>query len=86
MRINKLLDFIDRVGWTAIQAAAGAVITELTSPGITWLIGAKFVGITAAIAVCKVLIAQNTGKSGLGDGLPGASVVNTSLPPGSTGR
>ena len=71
VRINRWLDFLDRVGWTALQAAAAAGITVLTSDGISWEEGAKFVGIAAGLAVLKVLAAQNSGSNDLGAAVPG---------------
>lgn len=70
-KVNKWKDFLDRVGWTAIQAGAGALITALTDPHLDWGAGFKFVGITTAIAVLKVITAQNAGGNGSGDAIPG---------------
>lgn len=70
-KVNKWKDFLDRVGWTAIQAAAGAALTELTGASFDWSTAAKFVGITTAIAVLKVITAQNAGGNGSGDAIPG---------------
>lgn len=75
MRVNQLLDFVERVGWTAIQAAAGSTIVVLTTPDMTWENGAKVVGIAAAIAGLKVIAAQRVGDSGMGDAIPGGQVV-----------
>ena len=71
MTVNRLKDFIERVGWTAIYAIAAAGLTVLTSNGITWMEALKFVGISTAIAVCKVVIAQQAGGRGSGDAIPG---------------
>jgi hypothetical protein len=71
MKIDKLRDFIERVSWTAIQTAAAAAITALSSPDLTWDTGLKFVGTAAALAVLKVLAAQNIGSTGNGDAIPG---------------
>lgn len=73
MSINQLKDFIERVGWTAIQAAAGAGLTALTGADFDWATAGKFVGITTLIAVLKVITAQNVGSSGTGDALPGGT-------------
>lgn len=70
-RVNKWKDFLDRVGWTALQAAAGAAITALTGANFDWATAGKFVGITTAIAVLKVITAQNAGGNGSGDAIPG---------------
>jgi hypothetical protein len=71
VRINKWLDFLDRVGWTAIQAAAGALVVVLTSDGVSWEEGAKMVGVAALVSVVKVLAAQNSGTNDLGAAVPG---------------
>lgn len=63
MKVNRYKDFIERVGWTFVQAAAAAAITALSSPDLTWETGLKFVGTAAALAVFKVLAAQNIGRS-----------------------
>lgn len=71
MRINRLKDFVERVGWTFIQAAAAAAITALSSPELTWETGLKFVATAGALAVLKVLAAQQVGDRGSGDAIPG---------------
>lgn len=71
MQVNRWLDFLERVGWTAVQAAAAAVIVVLTSPDMTWENGFKMVGIAAAVAAAKVLAAQQVGDNGSGDAIPG---------------
>jgi hypothetical protein len=71
IRINKWLDFLDRVGWTAIQAACGAIVVVLTSNGVSWEEGAKMVGVAVAIAVVKVIASQNAGSNDLGAAVPG---------------
>lgn len=65
-RINKWLDLLDRAGWTAIQAAGGALITYLATDNIGWEEGLIFVGSAAGIAVVKVVIGQNTGSDASG--------------------
>lgn len=64
-------DFVERVGWTAIQALSAAGLIVLTSDGISWQEGLKFVGVAVAIAVAKVVVAQQVGDSGTGDAIPG---------------
>lgn len=60
-RVDKWLDLADRVGWTAIAAAAGAVVTVLATDGIGWEEGLTFVGVTTLGTVVKVIIGQRTG-------------------------
>lgn len=71
MRVNKFKDFVERVGWTAIQAASAAVLTALSSPDLTWETGFKFVATATAVAVLKVVVAQQVGDRGSGDAIPG---------------
>jgi len=61
-RVNKWLDLLDRVGWTAIQAAGGALVAYLITDDIGWEEGLIFVGTAVVIAIAKVLIGQNTGS------------------------
>lgn len=70
MRVN-WKDFLERVGWTAIQATAAAALVVLTTSDIDWETGLKFVGTAVAIAVAKVVIAQQVGDSKTGDAFPG---------------
>lgn len=60
-------DLIERVGWTAIQASAGAVLDLLISGEVT----ARAIGYAVAVATLKVVVAQKTSDNGLGDALPG---------------
>jgi hypothetical protein len=73
-RVNKWLDLLDRAGWTALQAAAGAVITYLAFDDIGWEEGLLFVASATAVAVAKVVIGQNTGADDTGS-LIGTSVI-----------
>ncbi len=66
MRFN-WKDFLERVGWTAIQAAGGAVLDLLISGEVTF----KAAAYAAAIAALKVVIAQQAGNRATGDAIPG---------------
>lgn len=65
-RVNKWLDLLDRAGWTAVQSAAGALAAYLATDSIGWEEGLTFVGAATAVAVCKVIIGQNTGTDDTG--------------------
>ena len=65
-RVNKWLDLLDRAGWTAVQAAAGAFIAYLAFDNIGWREGLVFVGSATAVAVAKVVVGQNTGTDDTG--------------------
>ena len=84
VRVNKWLDFLDRVGWTAVQAAAAALLVYLTdTDAIGWETGIKFVAIATAVAVLKVIVGQNTGTDDTG-ALIGEPVVEP--PPKAEGK
>jgi hypothetical protein len=75
-RVNKWLDFGERVIWTALQAAAAAVITVLASD-VTWDQGLAFVGIATLLAACKVIVGQHIGADETGAILPpGESAIS----------
>lgn len=73
-KVNKWLDLLDRAGWTAIQAAAGAFITYLAFDNIGLEEGVLFVAAATAVAVAKVVVGQNTGSDESGS-LIGQSVI-----------
>lgn len=72
-RVNKWLDLIDRAGWTALQAAAGAGLAALTL-NLGWHEFLVVVLTAAGVAVCKVVIGQNTGDDNTGS-LIGTDVI-----------
>lgn len=65
-RVNKWLDLLDRAGWTAVQAAAGAVIAWQATDEVGWNAALWFVGSAVVVAVVKVVIGQNTGVDDTG--------------------
>ncbi len=73
-RVNKWLDLLDRVGWTAIQAVAAALVVVLSEDDIGWEAAAKFVAVAVIVAITKVIIGQNTG-SGDDGSLIGTNVI-----------
>jgi hypothetical protein len=81
--VNKWLDLLDRAGWTAVQAAAGAVIAYLATDSIGWEEGLIFVGTATLVSVCKVIVGQNTGADDTG-ALIGQSVIEP--PPVDAGK
>lgn len=70
-RINKWLDLLDRVGWTAVEAGSGATLTVLTGATLGWRAGLTMIGATTLTAVVKVVLAQRTGSNALGSLVPG---------------
>ena len=77
-RVNQWLDLLDRVGWTALQAAAAAGILVLTGEGVvTWKAAGIFIASAAAVAVLKVIVGQNTGTDDSGS-LIGTAVIEPS--------
>jgi hypothetical protein len=73
-RVDKWLDLIDRVGWTGVQAAVGALAAYLVTDDIGWEEGLIFVGTAVVVSIAKVLIGQNTGTDDTGS-LIGQSVI-----------
>ena len=76
--VNKLKDFIDRVGWTFIEAYIGLGAIDWISNGINIsLLHNLYAGLGAATAATiKVLIAQRIGQHGSGDAVPGGVIEN----------
>lgn len=73
--VNKWLDLLDRVGWTALQAAAAAGVVYLTTDlDMGWREAFTFVGTAALVACLKVIVGQNTGTDETGS-LVGAPVI-----------
>ena len=68
MRVNKWLDFLDRVGWTFVQAFLGALLVLGFDDWQQSLAAAVGAGL---IAACKVGVAQRTGSDDLGAAVPG---------------
>lgn len=68
-RVNKFLDFVDRVGSTAVQVAAGAALAAITV-GMDWEEVLVTTGTATLIAVLKVLAGQNTGTDDTGSVVP----------------
>lgn len=71
MKVNRIKDYLERVGWTAIQAAAALTLDDLVSGHVVvW----QAVLIAAAIASLKVVTAQQFGTRGSGDAIPGGVI------------
>jgi propanediol dehydratase large subunit len=68
VQVNKTRDFIERVLWTAVQAAAA---TALATGFDDWSLTGKVSGIAALVAALKVVTAQQVGDNGSGDAIPG---------------
>lgn len=71
MTVSKARDFVERVGWTTIQAFAASEIVALTTSTVTFVDGLKVAGIAAAVAALKVIAAQNVGARQDGAAIPG---------------
>lgn len=68
-RVNKLLDFVERVGSTAVQVAAGAALAAILVD-MEWKEVLVTTGMATLLAVLKVLAGQNTGTDNTGSVLP----------------
>ena len=71
MKINQGRDFVERVGWTIVQAVAGALLDLLVSGHVVVWRTALY---AALIAALKVIVAQRYGSSRLGDAIPGGVI------------
>lgn len=68
VRINKWLDFLDRVGWTFVQAyVASAVVLGFDD----WRQSLGVAAGAALVAAGKVVVAQRSGSDDLGAAVPG---------------
>jgi hypothetical protein len=68
MTVNRWKDFLERVVWTAIQAAAAAA---LATGFDDWALTLKIAAAAAAAAALKVIVAQQFGDHPTGDAIPG---------------
>lgn len=71
-RFNKWIDFLDRTIWTFVMSFCASLV------GLGFDDWKEAVGIALLAALgtgAKVGVAQNVGDSGLGDAVPGASVI-----------
>lgn len=84
-KVNKWLDLLDRCGWTAVQASAGAFIAYLATDSVGWEEGILFVLSATAVSVAKVIIGQNTGDDDTG-ALIGQPVIEPAPVDGETVR
>jgi hypothetical protein len=75
-RINKWLDLLDRAGWTAVQAACGALVAALATDAVDWQSALIMVGTATLVAVAKVVVGQRTGADEMGS-LIGKPVIET---------
>lgn len=69
--VNRGRDFMERVGWTAIEAGLGALTDYIASGEVTWRGAVYAVG----FAVIKVVGAQRIGKTNDGAAIPGGVVA-----------
>lgn len=74
--VNRVRDFVERVGWTLIQAFVGAMLAFLMKDGtdIDWATSAYASLIAGLIAAAKVVVAQRWGNNNDGAALPGGVI------------
>lgn len=71
MKVNRWKDLLERVAWTAIQAlAASILVTGLDD----WQTALGIAGAAAALAACKVIVAQRVGENPDGAAIPGGVI------------
>ena len=73
VQVNKLKDFLERVGWTFLQVEIGLGLLDWINSGINLsFVHTVYTSLgAAAVATVKVLLAQNVGSRGSGDAIPG---------------
>jgi hypothetical protein len=73
VKVNRTLDFIERVAWTFFEAEIGLGLLDWLSNGINLaFVHQVYISLgAAAAATIKVLIAQRVGRHKLGDAIPG---------------
>jgi hypothetical protein len=73
LKVSKVKDFIERVGWTFAEAYIGLGAVDWIANGINLnLLHQLYAALGAATAsTIKVLLAQRVGKRGSGDAIPG---------------
>ena len=82
VRVDRWLDFADRVGWSAVYAIAAALVVVFTEDGYDdWRTAAKFIGVSVGLAVVKVVAGQRTGPDDTGAVLPFANQAVVTPPP-----
>jgi hypothetical protein len=81
VKFNRWVDLLDRVAWTFVQAFAATLIVLGFN---NWKDSLGAAAIAGAGAALKTVVSQNVGNSPLGDGVPGASVVETERQTGTT--
>jgi hypothetical protein len=73
MKVNKVKDFVERAGWTFIEAYIGLGAIDWIANGVNLSLLHQLYGALGAAlaATIKVLIAQRVGSRGSGDAIPG---------------
>lgn len=72
VRVNKWLDFLDRVAWTAIQSLGGTLAADsIFNAELGWKEKLGIPVASAVLASIKVVVAQNRGTDDLGAAVPG---------------
>lgn len=75
-RVNKYIDLLDRTLWTFLVTLPSVLIVDgiwdLEAPWTSKLATALLAAFGTSI---KATVAQRTGESGMGDGIPGKAAV-----------
>jgi hypothetical protein len=73
MQVSKAKDFVERAGWTFIEAYIGLGAIDWIANGVNLSLLHQFYGAlgAASAATIKVLLAQRIGSRGSGDAIPG---------------
>lgn len=77
VRVNRWLDLLDRAGWTAVQAFAGAILVFGLDD---WKASLAAAAGATVIAVAKVIAGQHTGSDDSGAVVPGQVLSEPARP------
>lgn len=75
-RVNKWIDVLDRGAWTFVQTFLGTMLgSAVVLDEVNWGVTLSASVFAAAGSIVKTMAAQRVGDSGLGDAVPGATVL-----------
>jgi protein involved in polysaccharide export with SLBB domain len=76
-----LIDAVERVAWTAIQAfAATWIVNAAANLELPFVDQLKVAGTAALLAACKAIVATKVGDSGTAQALPGVESTYVNQP------
>jgi hypothetical protein len=78
IKVNKFLDWAERTFWTFTGVLLVQFpVDSISNINLSLLHKLEIAAGSALFTTVKVLIAQHTGNSGMGDAIPGADVIES---------